>query len=354
MKINFSRSRENYFVYRTITPVIISACFLLFSFTIPPKSDKKTFTIVFYNVENLFDTENTPGKSEGEFTPEGSKKWTQERYLKKAGDISKVLSSVGGGELPEVIGMCEIENRKAVEDVVKAGELAKGGYQVVHYESPDARGIDNALAYRPDEFKVTWSQAVPVIFEGETKSTTRDILYVKGKTLNNEEFHIFVNHWPSRIGGEDETELKRMAAALVLKQKTDSLLALNPKTNIVIIGDMNDEPANKSLLETLGAKDYSVEPAAKLFNLMFEVDKQDLGSYSYRGQWNMLDNIVVSPGLLDNSGFRCPEKQGFVFHQEWMEFKNRNGAISPNRTYGGDNYYGGVSDHFPVFVKFVR
>jgi predicted extracellular nuclease len=318
------------------------------------ESLKNKLTIVFYNTENLFDTKNAKGANDGEFTPKGSKKWTAEKYRKKIEDIAHVISSVNAEELPEIAGFCEIENRAVVNDLVQTKYLKGGNYQIVHFESPDLRGIDNALIYRPDEFKVLFAEPIRISFADDPKFVTRDILYVKGQATGNETFHIFVNHWPSRIGGDEETEIKRSKVASVLKSKVDSLRSVEKDPNIIIIGDMNDEPVSPSLFETLGAKDPAVDNKSYLLNLMFEVDKKNLGSYNYRNEWNMLDNIVVSRSLLDDKGFRCTEKQGFVFHKSWMEFKNRNGKMSPNKTYSGDKYTGGISDHFPVYFKLTR
>lgn len=313
---------------------------------------RRNLTVVFYNVENLFDTENTPGGNDAEFTPESEKKWTPERYQDKLKVISEVLSSVNQNELPEIIGLCEVENRKVLDDLVKTNPLEAGKYDIVHFESPDFRGIDVALLFRPDEFKVTWSAPVKVSFDAEPDFITRDILYVKGNATNNEEFHIFVNHWPSRTGGVEQTEPKRIAAAAILKSKIDSVQKANPEANIIVMGDMNDEPSNKSLAGILAAQSPETENAV-LINLMYPLHEAKQGSYNYRGNWNMLDNIIVSPGLLDNKGFQCLEKQGFVFREAWMEYNN-NGQIAPNRTYGGPNYYGGPSDHFPVFFQLKR
>ena len=311
-------------------------------------TDRK-LTIVFYNTENLFDTRNEPGKNDGEFTPEGSKKWTTERYQKKIRDIARVLSSVDSTDLPEIIGMCEIENDKVLDDLTRTGFLKRGHYRIVHYESPDYRGIDNALLYRPDEFSVITSSPIRVSFKNDPGFVTRDILYVKGKVPDGEVLNIFVNHWPSRIGGDKETEPERIGVAAILRKKVDSLVVADKDPEIIILGDMNDEPVNISLVNTLGAKDPQTDPQAFLQNLMFPLKKQGLGSYNYQNRWNMLDNMIVSRNLLDDNGFRCVEKQGHIFHQAWMEFKNRNGSMTPNRTYGGNNYYGGVSDHFPVY-----
>ena len=334
-----------------IVSVLISV--IVNSFAGAGYNKKRNLTVVFYNVENLFDTENNSGSNDGEFTPEGEKRWTEERYNKKLEDISKVLSSVNKDELPEIIGLCEIENRKVLDDLVKTNLLAGGKYEVAHFESPDFRGIDCALIYRPDEFTVIKSTPVNVSFDDDPEYTTRDILYVKGETNNQEEFHIFVNHWPSRIGGLEQTEPKRIAVARILKSKIDSVQNTNPGANILVIGDMNDEPSNKSLNEVLEAKSSEVNNA-ELVNLMYPVHANKKGSYNYRGNWNMLDNIVVSSGLLDNKGFQIVDKQGFVFSEKWMEYEDKNAGITPNRTYGGPNYYGGVSDHFPVFIQLSR
>lgn len=345
MKINYRR------VISIFTFLFL--CIFLISCSARKYKSKRNITVVFYNVENLFDLENEPGKSDGEFTPDGSKEWTKERYSKKLEDISKVLSGINKNELPEIIGLCEVENRKVLEDLVNTGDLELGNYEIVHYESPDFRGIDCALIFRPDEFKAIESYPVKINFAGEPDYTTRDILYVKGKTQNREELHVFVNHWPSRIGGLAQTEPKRVDVARLLKSKIDSLQTADPSAKIIVLGDMNDEPSNKSLAEIIAAKSPEAE-TADLINLMFPLHNAGLGTYFYRGNWNMLDNIIISANLMDNKGFQCIEKKGSVFSEEWMEYKNRNNEISPNRTYGGPNYYGGVSDHFPVHFQLRR
>ncbi|HSO89400.1 MAG TPA: hypothetical protein VLQ91_22800 [Draconibacterium sp.] len=345
------KSKKAILLTLAILAISILISVIITSFAEGGFNKKRNLTVVFYNVENLFDTKNTPGGNDAEFTPEGKNKWTEDRYKKKLEDISKVLSSVTKKELPEIIGLCEIENLKVLEDLVNTKQLSDGNYEIEHFESPDYRGIDCALLYRPNEFKVIKSMPVHVGFVDDPKYSTRDILYVKGETKNKEEFHIFVNHWPSRTGGLEQTELKRISVAQLLKSKIDSVQTVNPNANILVMGDMNDEPSNKSLSEVLAAKSPEVKNAA-LVNLMYPIHANKKGSYNYRGTWNMLDNIIVSSGLLDNYGFQCVDRQGFVFHEKWMEFEDKNNGITPNRTYGGPNYYGGVSDHFPVFVNF--
>ena len=341
--------------FRKAAVVLISflICLTESSFTQGRYNNSKNITVVFYNVENLFDTKNDQGSRDAEFTPGGKNKWTEDRYQKKVEDISKVLSSINKNELPEIIGLCEIENRKVLDDLVSTKLLADGNYKIEHFESPDYRGIDCALLYRPDEFTILKSTPVKVAFADDLNFKTRDILYVKGKTKNKEEFHIFVNHWPSRIGGLEQSEPKRMSVACILKSKIDSVQNGNPNANILVMGDMNDEPSNKSLSEVLSAKNPEKENGG-LVNLMYSVHLNKEGSYFYRGNWNMLDNIIISANLLDNKGLLCKDRQGHVFHEKWMEYEAKNGEISPNRTYGGSTYYGGVSDHFPIYAQLSR
>ncbi|MBK6283751.1 MAG: hypothetical protein IPF54_14840 [Draconibacterium sp.] len=180
----------------------------------------------------------------------------------------------------------------------------------------------------PDEFEVIKSSPIKIVFDDDISFTTRDILYVKGKTNNGEEFHIFVNHWPSRIGGLEQTNLKGWVAKL-LKSKIDSVQNVNPDINILVMGDLNDEPSNKSISEILQAKSPDVENAA-FVNLMFPIHTNKLGSYNYRGNWNMLDNIVVSSNLLDKKGFQCKERQGFVFHENGWNMKQRRNVAKPD------------------------
>jgi predicted extracellular nuclease len=335
------------------TVLVLFVFILLVSCSNEKYKKKRNLTIAFYNVENLFDTEDNPHKNDNEFLPGSKKKWTETRYIKKLENLAKVLSSINKNELPEIVGLCEVENKKVLTDLVNTKPLSDEDYKIVHYESPDFRGIDCALIYRPNEFKVLESFPVKVKFKDKPNYTTRDILYVKGKTKNREILHIFVNHWPSRIGGLAKSEPRRVTAATILKSKIDSILAESPKANIIVLGDMNDEPSNKSLAQILGAQKPGSQNG-NLINLMYPIHENKKGSYNYRGNWNMLDNIVVSKSLLDEKGFRCTPENGFVFREDWMEYKNKKGQISPNRTYGGPNYYGGISDHFPVYFNLKR
>jgi endonuclease/exonuclease/phosphatase family metal-dependent hydrolase len=243
--------------------------------------------------------------------------------------------------------LAEIENQMVLEDLVNTDQL-KNQYGIIHEESPDYRGIDVALLYRKDAFKEISHETLPVNFPDDPKFKTRDILYVKG-ILGKKEVHIFVNHWPSRIGGDEKTEPKRILAASVLKLKVDQILATDPKARIIIMGDMNDEPVNRSLKEILGAD--APDSGSKLVNLMLPEKTAGRGTYFYNGNWNMLDNLVVSEKILHGSGMKVEGQKGTVFHSEWMIFTNKEGIKTPNRTYVGNKYVAGVSDHFPVYFK---
>ncbi|MBL7972448.1 MAG: endonuclease/exonuclease/phosphatase family protein [Prolixibacteraceae bacterium] len=330
--------------------LLVFAVFLLASCSSARKTLRSEYTVVSYNVENLFDTLDDPKIPDEEFLPESEKKWNSERYRKKLEDLARVIAEINPDELPEIVGLVEVENRGVIEDLIETGKLKGQGYAIVHEESPDYRGIDVALIYRKDAFTEISHEVLPVIFPDDPQFKTRDILHVVGK-VRNQKVHLFVNHWPSRIGGDQKTEPKRVLAASVLRKKADQIQAAEPKSKIIIMGDMNDEPANKSLLETLGAG--SPDSGARLVNLMMPDDAQGSGTYFYSGNWNMLDNLVVSGEMITGKRVRVENQKGCIYSNDWMIYTNKNGDKTPNRSYVGNKYVGGVSDHFPVYLKMI-
>jgi len=331
----------------SIFPILILS-FLFSSFETNTSSD--LFRIVFYNVENLFDTSDNPTTKDEEFTPTGAKNWTKDRYNKKLSAIAKVLTSINSEDYPELIGLCEVENKHVLTDLITKTKLNKYKYGIVHEESPDFRGIDVALLYRKDEFTYLSHKKYEVDISFHDNRTTRDILHVTGKAKNNEVIHVFVNHWSSRRGGVEKTESKRVAAANVLRGKVDSLFKGNPNHKIVIIGDFNDEPMNNSILDILSATNTIAERS--LYNTAYNKDLQKEGTYNYKGTWNMLDQIIVSFGFFMNHGLTMLSNDIQIFKPDWILYKSsKTGRVSPNRTYGGNNYYGGYSDHLPVYVE---
>ncbi|MDP3434073.1 MAG: hypothetical protein Q8T04_14070 [Bacteroidota bacterium] len=311
---------------------------------------RNEYTVVSYNVENLFDTVDDPKVPDEEFLPESEKLWNNERYQKKLNDLAKVISEVNPLEMPEIVGLIEVENRTVLEDLIRTTAFKDHKYVIIHEDSPDYRGIDVALIYRTDAFTEIMHETLPVIFPDDPQFKTRDILHVVGK-IKNETVHIFVNHWPSRIGGEDKTEPKRVLAASVLKQRVDLLMKVDPKARIIIMGDMNDETGNKSLSEVLGAA--SPNSGAKLVNLMIPDDHAGQGTYFYNGGWNMLDHLIVSGEMISGKKMKVENAKGHIYKSDWMLFTNKNGDKTPNRSYVGNKYVGGVSDHFPVYFRMI-
>jgi predicted extracellular nuclease len=315
---------------------------------------KNSTTVVFYNVENLFDIIDDPATKDEEFTPESLKKWDNEKYEKKINDLANVLSSINENELPGIIGLAEVENDNVLEALVSSSKLKKGNYGIVHYESKDERGIDVALLYSKNQFKLIESKPIPVVFGFDIVDVTRDILYVKGVTNDGKTCHIFVNHWPSRTLGEQESEIKRITAAVTLRKEVDNILNYENDARILIMGDFNDEPTNKSLLQILNATNKRKNINNRdLYNLMYDIHNiGTTGTITYQNAWQVFDQIIVSPALLKKgNGYYVNFDDGRIYSNESMLFTNpETGFKSPDRTYGGDSYYGGVSDHLPVYV----
>ncbi len=311
--------------------------------------------VAFYNVENLFDTLDTEGKNDEEYLPTSEKEWGTERYGIKMDNLSKVVNTMMEGSTPVFLGVCEVENEAVVVDL--ASRL-NGLNKVAHVESPDKRGIDNALIYNSNFFKVSSVEGLTVPFEGEDYFT-RDILHVQGKLCGMKNpVHIFVNHWPSRRGGQEESNFRRVKAASVLDAKLDEIQSSDEDPIFIIMGDFNDEPENESLADILGAmpvsKPDNYYPSARI-NLSANRDSETEGSHNYKGDWGQLDQIIVSGNLLiDKAPLTVKDHDAHNFKQEWMLYfpKNSDEGV-PSRSYGGPNWYGGYSDHLPVYFDLV-
>lgn len=310
--------------------------------------------IMFYNVENLFDTEDDSLTNDEEFLPNQGKYWNYNRYQAKLHHISTVIVSIGGWNPPELIGLCEIENRKVLDDLCKKSELANIGYNIIHKESKDSRGIEVALLYRKKLFQPIKYEAVNVIFPFSPGSNTRDILYVCGQTNNHDTLHIFVNHWPSRWGGQLDSERNRMEVARILRHKVDSIFNILPKAKIIIMGDLNDYPDNKSLTDILKAKrtfDNIID--SDLYNLSANIGQNsDIGSHKHEGVWGVLDQIIVSGSLLNSKkGLSTNKDNAFIYNADFLLTDDENFTGKTNfRTYNGYKYIGGYSDHLPVYI----
>lgn len=315
------------------------------------KPARQPFVVMFYNVENLYDTVNDPITNDDEFTPSGKVPWTTERLYTKIKHTGQVIADITGPAMPDLVGLAEIENLNVLEMLTTSAGLSKTTYSIIHFDSPDERGIDVALLYNPATFKVITSEPQQVTLPDS--DLTRDILYVKGKINSGEILHVFINHWPSRREGSEISASKRMAAANVLRDKLDLLQKLEKNPKIVILGDFNDEPSDNSI--TQGLKALAPDQAItnnNLYSLLYPEFKKGEGSLFYK-DWDLFDQVIVSGNMLSGKkGLRTSVKDAGIFNADYLLFKNKTGESRPNRTMSGDKYYGGYSDHLPVYVKF--
>lgn len=302
------------------------------------------YTIAFYNLENFFDTTNDPCTLDDDFTPKGRKAWNENKFAKKVKKMAKAISQIGleDSTLPPIlIGIAEVENKKVIDALLGAKALREHNYSYVHFDSPDERGIDTALIYDNEHFAVLDSETIPLMIENGNgdRDYTRDILYVHGK-LHQEEVHVFVNHWPSRREGADETKHKRIKAAETIIKKLASLSTENP--NLIIMGDFNDDPNSESI-QSLMDTGLFINPMQKLLS-------PNSGSANYKGEWSLFDQILISHSFLNYENGTHSFKKANVFSPLFLkEWKGRYKG-NPFRTFVGKKYLGGYSDHFPVYV----
>jgi predicted extracellular nuclease len=305
--------------------------------------------VMFYNVENLFDPSEDSATADEEYQPSGMRGWTYNRMKRKQINISKVVLAVGGWDPPEVIGLCEIENRNVLYGLTNDTPLKSFGYKIIHFNSPDPRGIDVALLYRPGKFRVLESYPVPVRFPFDTAARTRDILYVKGIACKQDTVHIFVNHWPSKFGGAMATIPKRKYVASLMRKLSDSLLTANANANILIMGDLNDSPSDESINKVLRAKMDSVNLGpADLYDMLGGAGLSwKKGTIKFREEWETIDHMIVSVPMLSHTApnglhiFDAP----FLLQDDEAWFGKK-----PFRTYYGAKYIGGFSDHLPIYM----
>lgn len=304
-------------------------------------------TIAFYNIENLFDTVDDIHTNDDAFLPYSDKRWTEKKYRKKIKKLSRVISQIGEPDVdmpPAIVGLAEVENRRVVKDLINGKFLKHYNYGIVHYDSPDERGIDVALIFNNDVFKVLHSETFSVYLEKEdgTQDFTRDILLVSGK-LANEEVHIVVNHWSSRREGEKETEYKRLAAADKVNEIIDTLNKKYKSPKVIVMGDFNDTPQSNSLL--------SIEKTSKLFNPFKTINTSNRGSLNHFFEWFVFDQILISSNFFDATSTQFSVSKADVFDSKFLTQYRGKYQGQPFRTYVGKKYKGGYSDHFPVYIS---
>ena len=330
---------------------------LVNSMAFSQRGQENRFTVMFYNVENLFDTIDHPDFEDEEFTPGAPKYWNCERYAKKLKALASAILSIPEKELPGIIGFAEVENEAVLRDLVKLRGLSRAGYEVVLVEGEDPRGIDCGLFYRPDMFEYKFHRMVQVEDLSGKDYPLRPILHVSGDGPDGAPLHIFVNHWKSRRGGVKETEHLRVYSGIAVRRELDRLMSVESEPRVIVMGDLNDEPTNKSVYDVLHAGNKRKNILLNdMYNLHYDAHNLDMGgTLNYRGDWQMYDQIIVSYSLLNREGrLSATFDGGKILKEEWMLYHGeRNNVKVPNRTYGGDNYYGGVSDHFPVYATFT-
>jgi len=310
-------------------------------------SELSYYTIGFYNLENLFDTKDDKNVLDDDFTEDSPRNWNTDRYnnkLRKLGKIIKKLGKENQSHPPVIVGVAEVENEGVLYDLINSKHLKDHGYQFIHFDSPDERGIDTALLYRENYFKILESEAIPLYIANTNgqRDYTRDILYVKGK-LENNVIHLLVNHWPSRRSGFDETVYKRKAAAVKNREIINDIINEDPDAKIIIMGDFNDNPTSESII-TLKDTDF--------YNPMDLLLTNETGTLNYRGKWNLFDQIIISNNFLKPHNNPLQFVESNIFNPiELQEFAGKYKG-NPFRTYIGDKFLGGISDHFPVYEVF--
>ncbi len=320
----------------------------------------KVHTIAFYNLENLFDYENDPLVFDDHRTPDGEDHWTRDLYEAKLANMAQVISEIGSdltGNSPAIIGVCETENRRVLEDLINQEQLVDQDYGIIQFESPDRRGIDVALLYRKKLFTPTHYRPFELILYDDSNPSkrvyTRDQLLVSGM-LDGEKIHVIVNHWPSRRGGEARSRPKRVKAAQLNRRIIDSLFSYDPYAKVITMGDLNDDPTSPSVKKYLKAKkDRDKVDIKELYNPMEEMYRKGLGTLAWRDSWNLFDQIILSDALLDR------EYSSYRFYNAGIY--NKNYLANPHGRFKGypyrsftNSFTGGYSDHFPVYVYLIK
>ncbi|MGQ9804853.1 MAG: endonuclease/exonuclease/phosphatase family protein [Chlorobiales bacterium] len=332
--------------------IFFSALFFSCATTKPTATPSNQFLVAWWNVENLFDTIDDPTQDD-DFTPSGKYKWTEERLDYKFKQLAVVMRDLAQSRnytLPDIMGFCEVEHQHLLDTLFQKHLNAKS-YKMVYYESPDPRGIDVGLAYDADKFMLIDSRKHKVALDG---GATRDILEAKfshqGHTL-----YVFANHWPSRRGGEEASEPRRIAAAQTLRNRIDELLAQDSTVDVIMLGDLNDEPSNNSVSKILRAigdlNQVLASSDGTLYNFM--ATYQGIGTYYYQNHWERIDHAIVTKGLFDSRGFSVVPNSFTAFHKPYLFERKKDGKPTekPFRTYAGQRYLGGYADHLPILLE---
>lgn len=328
--------------------VIRSFLLSLLMFSSCTASSQSTMNVMFYNTENLFDTEDNPLKNDDEFTPDGTKTWTEKRYWNKLANVGRVIVAVDEDNAPELIGLCEVENERVLTDLTKRTALRSLHYDYVVTDSPDQRGINVALLYKKHWFKLISVESLNVNLRPAGGGPTRDILHVTGRIMTGDTLDIYVCHWPSRINGVSETESRRAIAAKVAMSSIRDVFAEREKPYVILMGDLNEGPSDPAVRNVMKAgypNDVENMSDTAMVALMYG---EKPGSYRYDGEWNTYDQFVVSASFLNGLGCTAIENVRIGAFDFILEEDDRYGGRKPYRTYNGRRYQNGFSDHLPI------
>ena len=338
----------------------------------PCQEERIPFRVVSWNIENLFDTHHDSLKNDHEFLPDALRHWNYSRYKKKLADVARVITAIGEWNPPALVGLCEVENDTVLRDLTRRSPLKELNYRYVMTDSPDLRGIDVALLYQRDLFKLLSSRSISIPPLRQYRPT-RDLLHVSGLLLTGDTLDVFVCHLPSRSGGAKESEPYRLYTAQILRTEVDHILNIRSHPQVIIMGDFNDYPTNQSIQKILEAEAPPItvqEPAStlnstnpstilpsslKLYHLLARKAKShNFGSYKYRGEWGLLDHLIVSGPLVIQSShfFTSEERANICLLPFLLKDDEKYGDKEPFRTYKGMKYQGGISDHLPIYADF--
>ena len=333
--------------------ILFSALFIASAFA-QNRSDKAV--IGFYNVENLFDTIDDPNKNDEQFLPDGDYRWTSERYHAKLNNLAKVISEMAkleGGLV--VLGVSEIENEQVMLDLAATELLKPYNLSVCHHESPDRRGVDVAFFYDASRFRILGTKAFPLNVPGNPDFITRDQWLMTGILDGTDTLDIVVNHWPSKSGGEKRSLPGRMAAGQLARQIADSVLHSRPNAKFIYMGDLNDNPSAPCIVKEMNIQKRDDNLTQHdLFNPMWKLFRDGFGSYAYRDSWEMLDNIIISGGLVNARPNTYKFQSAHILRKSYMFTKSGSYMDYPFRTFAGGNYQGGYSDHLPVYIVLTK
>ena len=343
--------------------IVLLACAALLTLNMMSQDRRyNMYGVMFYNLENLFDTINNNGTYDLEFSPQGARQWNNEKYWQKQHNMAWAISQIttqGTPDGPALIGVSEIENITVLQDLVRQPEIKNRHYQIVHHDGPDRRGVDVGLLYNPRVFKVLNVTNQRLHIDSYPEFRTRDQLCVTGM-LAGEKVSVIVNHWPSRLGGEEQSSYLREATADMARHTVDSLLLDDPNQGIIFMGDLNDDPQNRSCAVNLNAK-REIKDAmgyGDLYNPWWKMLDKGIGTLAYRGQWNLFDQIIMNSYFLRFYEGKDKPQLTFlraeVLNRDFLKTREGDRQGYPLRTYSGGVFLNGYSDHFPTIIYLVK